>query len=419
MVEKLLLLTLIYLPFQLALNPADGIDLASIRIIIPAVFFAWLAICLKKKKIIVPVRMETWFLVSFIFLSLFSLFYAPNTSWGLRKIFFLLNFIPLYFIVSDQIAKKKEVAKKIIDFLIIGASLISLAGLIQFCLPFIIGLDPALRLWEKIIIPFLGETFAQSVIEHPSWLVNLGGRTVMRSIAFFPDPHMFAYYLNLVLPWPLLLALKRRDKRWLYFASTILISTTLLLTFSRGAYLGLIAWTLAGLLFYFRNNLKKKKVLILTVSISAFFLAIFFSNNPVSERLLSTFSSQDNSNQGRVAIWKESAIIIYNHLLGVGIGNYPLAIKPSADYREPIYAHNLYLDIAAETGILNALVFISLILFSSFSFWRHSRNNTIYLAGTLSLIGFSIHSLFETPLYSVHVLPVLLILFSLSAAYDE
>jgi O-antigen ligase len=419
MIRKILLVILIYLPFQLAINPSEGIDLASIRIIIPLVFFLWLVLGLMQKKIIIASRMETWLIISFIFLSGFSIFWAENTNWGLRKFLFLLTILPVYFISVDQISQYPRLAKKIINFLIVGASLISLVGIIQFSLQFIIGLDPTLRLWEKIIVPFLGISFAESVISHPSWLVNIGGKTLMRSIAFFPDPHMFAYYLNLILPWTIMLYIKPKNNRWLYAISILLILIALLLTFSRGAYLGLIAWIVVGIFYWLRIYIKKRVVLFSIILLSFIFAMAIFSNNPVSQRFISTFSSKDTSNQDRLDIWKESLGIIYRKPMGVGIGNYSIAIKPSAGYREPIYSHNLYLDIAAETGILNSLVFIGILFFSMLSFWRKSQVDKLYLAGILSLIGFFVHSFFETPLYSVHVLTLLLIMFSISSAYDK
>jgi len=51
MLFKLLLILSLYLPFQLALNLAPGIDLASIRILILILFFLWLAQGLKNKKL--------------------------------------------------------------------------------------------------------------------------------------------------------------------------------------------------------------------------------------------------------------------------------------------------------------------------------------------------------------------------------
>jgi O-antigen ligase len=116
-------------------------------------------------------------------------------------------------------------------------------------------------------------------------------------------------------------------------------------------------------------------------------------------------------------MWSAATHLIQEYpLLGVGLGNYAAAIKPTASYRDPIYAHNLFLDIAAETGILNALIFLALLIIS----WRRivcqsqtlPQKNLLWWA-SLSLIIFGTHALVETPLYSVHILPLLIVLLAL------
>jgi O-antigen ligase len=117
-------------------------------------------------------------------------------------------------------------------------------------------------------------------------------------------------------------------------------------------------------------------------------------------------------------MWSAATHLIQEHpLLGVGLGNYSTAIKPTASYRDPIYAHNLFLDIAAETGILNALVFLILLFVSWWHLTRQTQTprptkNLLWWA-SLSLIIFGTHALVETPLYSVHILPLLIALLAL------
>ncbi len=142
--------------------------------------------------------------------------------------------------------------------------------------------------------------------------------------------------------------------------------------------------------------------------------------NPVGKRLASSFDLSEGSNRGRVETWEKSwNVIEKNPVLGVGLGGYSLEIKPSANYREPIYSHNIYLDIAAETGILNSLVWIGIILTAIFSFLKKREKigdlKYIYIAMVAGLVAFSVHSFFETALFSARVLPLIIILLALSA----
>ena len=418
MIKKFLLLFCLYIPFQLALNASEGFDLASGRVFILALGILWLFKSLAEKKLFIPKKIQSLLLLSFFFLGAFSLIFAHNQDWGYRKLLFLLSFVSLYFIASD-LALNKKYAEKLIRFLVYSAGLISLVGIFQFILQFFIGIDETLKLWQSVIAPFLGNSFAQAVFQNPSWLVGVSGHNYLRAIAFFPDPHMFAFYLGMILPWALGLYLTSRRKIFLIISVLMLITD--LLTFSRGGYLGLLAGLLISL-FIFRKEIIGRFSLKKLAAVNVFILlvaAMIIFPNPVSNRLISSFDTSEGSNIGRLETWKQSLEVIKNNPLGVGIGNYALAIKPSADYREPIYSHNLYLDIASETGILSALIFIWLIIASIWSFVKLGKEKKFYLAGAVSLVVFSVHSFFETPLYSIHILPLLLIIIALGTIDNE
>ncbi len=114
-------------------------------------------------------------------------------------------------------------------------------------------------------------------------------------------------------------------------------------------------------------------------------------------------------------MWKTASQVVADHpFTGVGLGNYSLAVKPSASYREPIYAHSLYLDIAAELGLPALLVFLTLITHAGISLYRKSKEEPFLLYPFISLIVFFTHSLVETPLYSVHIFPLFLVILAMS-----
>ncbi|MFC1608821.1 O-antigen ligase family protein [Patescibacteria group bacterium] len=419
MIDKLLLLLAIYLPFQIALSPAEGIDAASIRLFIPALFLLWILIGLKNKHVVIRFNIQTLLVFSFLFFSAFSLFFTENLGWGLRKLLFLLSIFPLYFIASAQLIKNKTLSEKILKYFVIGATIISSIGITQFLLQFFIGIDPLFQLWSKIIIPFLGKSFAEAVITNNSWLVNLGGSTVFRATSLLPDPHMLAFYLNMTAPLALGFFLK--NKKQVYFYAFSIISLGSFLTFSRGGYLGFIGAIVFFTLFLFYRNITKEhlKKLAITVFLA---LIILTTPNPISNRLTSSFNLSEGSNSQRIETWKQSLEVIGNHtFLGVGLGNYALEIKPSASWREPIYSHNLFLDIAAEIGILGVLAWILLLYYSiKSSSATYLKNNRILgLAVASSIIAFVVHSIFETALFSVHILPLLLILISTNLNEDN
>jgi len=413
---KLFLLFCLYIPFQIALNPSQGVDLASGRVFVLILALTWLISALKNRQVCVSARIQTFLIASFLFLNTFSLLWARNPDWGLRKLLFLLSIFPIYFVVS-AISKSDFDRIKIIKFLIWGAGLVAVVGLIQFYLQFLWGLDNILKFWANSVAPvFLGTAFSQAVLAYPSWLVNLGGKTIFRAISTFPDPHMFSIYLGLSLP--LALGLYFSSKKKIYLILSLFILLADLLTFSRGGYVGLAA----GLFFFlavitWNKKINIQKALMGVVLVIVF--GIFIFSSPIGARFLTSFNAKEGSNMGRMETWKQAVDIIRNNPLGVGLGNYSLEIKATADYREPFYAHNLYLDIAAETGTLNAIIWIALIIFSIRSFVRKSKDNILWLGGAVSLVIFSAHSFFETALFSTQALPFLLIIIALSATKTD
>jgi O-antigen ligase len=397
------------LPFQFALNPTPGIDLAVIRVIIPAIFLAWAISNFKKNFNSLKKDRVAVLILIFLFLAVLSLIFSDKFSWSFRKLLFLFSLFPIYF-VSASLSEDANRRRSIIKALVLGGSMAAFCGLMQFFSQFIFGIDSVYSFMAQKISPFfLGNSFSKAVLAYPSWLVNSGGMTYMRTISVFPDPHMFSYYMELLIPWSIYLwATSLSHKKFFLFSSILLILADIS-SFTRGSYVALIASSFAILPLVSRSSAKK----LLLGAFALFFLFFIVPKNPVAQRLASSFDVNEGSNHERIANWKQALPIIYYHPFGVGIGMYSMSVKPTADYREPIYAHDLYLDIAAELGIPALLVFAG-ILFSVFMFfWKNSQKDVFFVAGVFSMTLFGVHSLVENPLYSVHVLPLFLIIISL------
>ncbi len=76
------------------------------------------------------------------------------------------------------------------------------------------------------------------------------------------------------------------------------------------------------------------------------------------KRVRSVLDISETSNARRIEIWKASLQSIIKHpLLGVGIGNFPVVVgEDLARAKAGSSAHNLYLNIAAEMGVLALLI---------------------------------------------------------------
>jgi O-antigen ligase len=411
MLNYLFLFLIFLLPLQFALNIGDNFDLVVTRILVPVLFFAWIVRSLARRKLWIPNRAEMWLVLSFLFLAFLSLFLGREANAGFRKFLYLLTIVPVFFVAAD-IFREEKWRKRALVTIIFSGVLAAAVGLVQFLFSFLIGIDKSVKIWENLAPYFLGNSFGKIVAANSSWLVNIGGETRLRAFGFFPDPHNFAFFVNLCLFVGLGYVFSRKKiapKIWVGTAVLLMIAA-ISLSFSRGAYLGL----LAGGIFFATVFLKRSGILgkALVAIAAVFVLMFFFNSNVITQRLASSFNLKEGSNAERYKNWVQATGMIQDYPLGgVGLGNYARTVDPTAAGRSSIYAHNLFLDIAAETGILNAIIFLVLIIAS---IWRNIKNNNMMSLGLAAgLVAFLVHSIFDTALYSPQVLTMLLIIVAL------
>ncbi len=405
------------LPFQMAVPLISGVDLAFSRIFALFLFGVYVSIGLASRKCKIPFSGEAFSLGIFCFLSLISVFWAQNFSWAIRRALFFLSFYPLFPVCTLLFQEVPNAVARLFRPVVIGAGIAAFIGILEFLSQFVFGIEKIFRVWTGTILPiFLGGPFAASVTEYPSLLVNVGGVTLLRVSAFFPDPHMAAFYFGMT--FPLACAFipdaKTVKEKILFGGLAFMLLFADLLTFSRGGYVGLVFGVMVALIGYVVSKGSfRKGYIVLPFFLAALSLSML-GITPIRERLLSAFSTEEGSNIGRIEMYSEAVRDIARQPFGYGLGNYPLAVKPTAEFREPIYAHDIFLDVATESGILGmAMFFIVLVIVAKKLACMHSR---FFFAGLVSLSVFFGHALFEMPLYSVHIVPILILLLALPAS---
>ncbi len=233
---------------------------------------------------------------------------------------------------------------------------------------------------------------------------------LIRPTASFPNPNVMGVYLTAITPLLVCVALFAFEKvSVLLVVAGFMGALGVVLTISRGAGLGLAAGILFAALIR-RNRiipiLVLSGLLLLPVAVPGKIKkwARSVNYNPLVMLL----------NSDRISIQRNTINMIAHHpVTGVGINtfvrNYPKYKLASAEAYcptpEAIYAHNIYLQMAAETGLFGLGVFLYL-LFTVFAalrlFWRSANDRFLVsmaagLAG--SMIAFMINGLTETSLY--------------------
>ncbi|HSD30054.1 MAG TPA: O-antigen ligase family protein [Vicinamibacteria bacterium] len=205
------------------------------------------------------------------------------------------------------------------------------------------------------------------------------------------DPNFFAQILVVLVPLALFLAKGEPGPRAraLAFGAAFLVSTAAVLTYSRGGALTLACVLLLSAVVL-RVPWRKAVLAALLVGIPVLAaLPAGFARRLTTleqitpggdERVLRPDSSFQKRRLLVAAAWR---MFLDHPVLGVGAGNYTALYEPYADevgsaareYEDPgeaQYPHSLYLEIAAETGILGLLPFGAALL-AAFASLRRAR----------------------------------------------
>jgi probable O-glycosylation ligase (exosortase A-associated) len=193
-------------------------------------------------------------------------------------------------------------------------------------------------------------------------------------------------------------------------AAAMILHTTLL-TFSRGAMLGLIAVAITAFVMMPKRP-KYIGALVLTGLISAQFIG-----PQLAERYSSTFASaeeRDGSAESRIDLWKSCLEVIKQYpVFGVGPANWRV-IANSYGWPEGKSAHSVWMETAAETGIPGALFLLLFFGTAGMKLWPvarapqtdANRYEVILASGViLAIVGFCVSGQFvsvpglEVPYY--------------------
>ncbi|MEW6045686.1 MAG: O-antigen ligase family protein [Bacillota bacterium] len=201
----------------------------------------------------------------------------------------------------------------------------------------------------------------------------------------------------------------------LAWAGVLLIATALLLTMSQGGWVAAVVAELALLLLGSSRMRRQVAILILVAGILASSFALWAADSrvPAYGMLLSRLDPGSSSKTERLLIWEGSWRMFRDHpWWGVGLGAFS-AVYP--DYRPPqsregnvSFAHNIILNLLAETGIFGLLgftVIVAVWLGYGLRAVRRAKGEGRELPAALvaSLAAMLTHQLFDGTLWSLHI----------------
>ena len=210
---------------------------------------------------------------------------------------------------------------------------------------------------------------------------------------------------------------------WLFLLVSLffIILATFLLTKSRGALIGaILGFSLLVFILY------KKAFLAIIISGIVVLTALFiFVPRGNLEGLRLAPAEVREMAQNRTKVYRDVVDMIKARpFFGHGINTFMRcfeAYKKRTVWTGHMYAHNCYLQIAAETGIIGLISFLWVLLTlfykSMISIGRHKQGLDFVMAGLLAaLFAFLAHSLLDTNLYSVQLNTFFWVFIGLSVA---
>jgi len=205
--------------------------------------------------------------------------------------------------------------------------------------------------------------------------------------------------------------------KWL-LAGTLLTTVTLLMTFTRSAWLG---WLVAIFVV-----LALKRPRLLMYAVPAAIVVLVLLPLPYFARVVSSFDTRQSSNFDRIRMFQGGVEIIKDYpLLGVGPGNmkevYPLYRKPDAPRFRIPHLHNNMLQLWAERGILALAAYLLLnVLFlrECARAWR-GPNARYAEMGVAVAVGLFVAGMFEFNFGDTEVFLALLDVFALVIAFTS
>jgi O-antigen ligase len=254
-------------------------------------------------------------------------------------------------------------------------------------------------------------------------VVDNGDRIVGRASSGFAHPNVLAFFLVMSMPQAIVLAGRGPlVKRLAMGAAAAAIFVGLLLTLTRSALVGggislivLLTWP------------QFRRLAGVTAIVAVFAFVVLGPQAPsatsevsVLSQRLSTVNASGLQRDPRIPIWRATPGIIAGHpIFGVGEGNFPNAAE-QLDLLDPAnelpydHAHDIFLTVAAELGLVGLavfLVFLFLIVrLTAANLVARDDDWPLKLGVSAAMVGMLVTSLTEYPPRTNVIMATLLVL---------
>jgi O-antigen ligase len=230
------------------------------------------------------------------------------------------------------------------------------------------------------------------------------------------DANFFASILVGWLPLAFYGLVKRdNNENLFYLLACVVMTAAIVFTYSRGAYLALAVEALFILFIILKYGYRLGSVLNMGKTITAFTIGILIvliiltRIASVGSRVAS-IEDDKTGGSGRLSIWVDVLHVALMNPLGVGLGNLTnYTLRHRSEYKTAgSEAHNVFLNIVAETGFLGLmayLFFIATIMQKFFIIEKYRSSELLYsfLSIYTGMLGIAITMIFLSNVYNENI----------------
>lgn len=322
----------------------------------------------------------TAFLVIYLIAGITS--FVPKKSLSIFAIY--LVFIGGYFSVT-QLVKTKKQFRNLLTVFVLSGTAVCLYGIAQY----VFGWD--------INQAWMDEEMFSDI--------------KMRIYSTLENPNVLGEYILLVLPAAIGLMWTRKGvlPKLVYGGIAVMMFVALILTFSRGCWIGLLV-AAAVFITFAAGKLWGLGLIALPILPAVL-------PDSIINRFTSIGDMKDSSTSYRVYIWMGTAAMLKDFWLsGIGMGAEAFkSVYPFYSYSGIVapHSHNLFLQIMVESGICGIAVFLLIMVFFFKKMalgyrigGKGDEFSTVMTALSAGICGFLVQGLFDNCFYNYRVLLV-------------
>lgn len=336
------------------------------------------------------------FAITYLIGTVTSLTFVSSAKILMLHLAFMIFYVVLYNYLKDE-----KTYKVITSLFVVMGGIIALYGLIQ---------------------NFFGIMGTESWVDE-----NMFQNIKMRVYSTFGNPNVLGEFLVLSIPLALAFTIRseKTSHRIFYFCILAVMSACMILTWSRGAWLGIM---LAIMIFLVLTDRRWLLCALIIVVVIPFIPVILNSNSAIIGRFTSIGNMADTSTAYRVSIWRSTIEIIKDHWIsGIGPGSdafsmvYQGYAASGAEFA--LHSHNLYLQLITELGIGGIIVFAALIIsflkISAQNIFVNNKNtlkSSISIACVSGIAGLLLQGLTDYIWYNYKLLLIFWIILAIGSA---